>query len=343
MTEDFLIGTYTDTTSKGLYAITLDTDKQQLVNLRLIVAMQKPSYLALGDHGRMYILKQDGDRGGVASFQLEGEHAKELDDCMAAGSPPAYISLDKKRGLVYSANYHKGEVKSYKIGPHGELTLADTVKHEGQTGPKPEQEAPHAHYVELTPDGRIAVCDLGLDLLITYDVDDDGKMTAVSRHKCEAGFGPRHLDFHPNGQYAYLLGELGSKLEVLKYNANDGSFTHLQTVKTIPADWKTHNGAAAIHVTQDGKFVYTSNRGENTIAVWAIQPDFTVKHVQSISTEGSFPRDFELSAGDKYLLAANALSDNMSLYSRDPESGKLTLLQKDVAVPKAVCVKKWPH
>lgn len=343
MTEDFLIGTYTSKSSKGLYAITLDTEKQALVNLRLVAEMEKPSYLTLGDNQRMYILKKDGDRGGVAGFQLEGEHGKELDECMAAGSPPAYISLDKKRKLVYSANYHKGEVKSYKIGENGELTLVDTVKHAGETGPQPEQEAPHAHYAELTPDGRLAVCDLGLDLLITYDVDDEGHLTAVSRHKCEAGFGTRHMEFHPNGKYAYLLGELSSKIEVLKYNAADGSFSSLQTVKTIPADWKTHNGAAAIHVTRDGKFVYSSNRGENTIAVWAIQPDFTIKHVQSISTEGSFPRDFELSQGDKYLLAANALSDNLTLYSRDAETGKLTLLQKDVAAPEPVCVKKWPH
>ena len=180
-----------------------------------------------------------------------------------------------------------------------------------------------------------------MDLVVVYDVSADGKLTAVSRYKCEDGFGTRHIAFHPNGKYAYLLGELSSKLEVLKYNAKDASFTHLQTIKTIPADWTAHNGAAAIRISHDGKFVYTSNRGENTIAVFAIQPDFTVKHIQSISTEGDFPRDFNLSKDEHFLLASNQNSDNLTLYKRDAESGKLTLRQKDVACPEPVCVMNW--
>lgn len=264
-----------------------------------------------------------------------------LSDVLAAGAPPAYVGVDDKRHLLFSANYHTAKIDVFKINEDGTLTQTDSVLHEGATGPEPEQEAPHVHYADLTPDNRLVVCDLGMDLVVVYDVSDDGKLTAVSRYKCEDGFGTRHIVFHPNGNYAYLLGELSSKLEVLKYNSKDASFKHLQTLKTIPEDWTAHNGAAAIRISNDGKFVYTSNRGENTIAVFEVQPDFTVKHIQSISTEGDFPRDFNLNQDENYLLASNQNSDNLTLYKRNPSTGKLTLLQKDVSCPEPVCVMKW--
>lgn len=264
-----------------------------------------------------------------------------LSKVLAAGAPPAYVGLDEKRHLLYSANYHTAKVDVFKINDDGTLTQTDSVLHQGATGPQPEQDSPHVHFADLTPDQRLVVCDLGMDLVVVYDVSADGKLTAVSRYKSEDGFGSRHIAFHPNGKYAYLLGELSSKLEVLKYNAADGTFSHVQTIKTIPDDWTAHNGAAAIRLSKDGKFIYTSNRGENTIAVFEVQPDFTVKHIQSISTEGDFPRDFNLSSDESFLLASNQNSDNLTLYKRDPETGKLTLLQKDVACPEPVCVQRF--
>lgn len=341
MSEQFLIGTYTKKTSKGMYKVTLDNDEGKLTNVALAIPSQKPAYLQVGTDGRVYTVKQVDDQGGVASYSLSDSNAKMLSDVLAAGAPPAYVGLDEERHLLFSANYHTAKVDVFKINPDGTLTQTDSVLHEGATGPQPEQEAPHVHYADLTPDKRLVVCDLGMDLVVVYDVSADGKLTAVSRYKCEDGFGTRHIAFHPNGKYAYLLGELSSKLEVLKYNANNASFTHLQTIKTIPADWTAHNGAAAIRISKDGKFVYTSNRGENTIAVFAIQPDFTVKHIQSISTEGDFPRDFNLSKDESFLLASNQNSDNLTLYKRDATTGKLSLLQKDVACPEPVCVMKW--
>lgn len=341
MNEKFLIGTYTKKTSKGAYEATLDTDAGKITDVKLAFPSQKPAYLQVGDNDLVFAVKQDGDQGGVASYSLKDDNAKMLSEVLAAGAPPAYVGLDKDRQLLYSANYHTAKINVFKINPDGTLTQTDSVTHEGATGPQPEQEAPHVHYADLTPDKRLVVCDLGMDLIVVYDVSADGKLTAVSHYKCEDGFGTRHLTFHPNGKYAYVLGELSSKLEVLKYNAADGTFKHVQTVKTIPADWTAHNGAAAIRISSDGKFIYTSNRGENTIAVFAIQPDFTVKHIQSISTEGDFPRDFNLSKDETYLLASNQNSDNLTLYKRDPVTGKLTLLQKDIACPEPVCVMKY--
>ncbi|KAI3472551.1 hypothetical protein Pfo_031328 [Paulownia fortunei] len=171
-------------------------------------------------------------------------------------------------------------------------------------------------------DNRLVAVDLGADEVITFDVSDDGKLTEASRFKTEAGFGPRHIRFSPDGQYAYLLGELSSLLSVLKYNSEDGSFEHVQTASTIPTDWTEHNGSAALRLSKDGHYIYASNRGHNSVSV----------------TEGEFPRDMNWDKDEQFLVVANQDTDNVSLYGRDSESGELSLLQKDFAIPEGVRV-----
>lgn len=344
MSEDFLIGTYTQKSSQGIYAVTLDTDNGKLENDRLVVPSQKPAYLQVGDNNIIFAIRQEDNLGGIASYNLNNEKNQLIDKSLSAGAPPAYVGIDRKNHFVFSANYHTAEVKVYRYEEDGTFSETDSVKHQGETGPLPEQkDGAHPHIARLTPDGRLIVCDLGLDLAVIYNLSSDGKLTANSEFKFTPGYGPRHVVFNPNHQFAYVLGELSSKLATFKYNQNKGTLEHIQTVKTIPADWTAHNGAAAIHITKDGRFIYTSNRGENTIAVFAVQEDGTVKHIQSISTEGDFPRDFELSSEENYLLASNQNSDNLTLYSRNSDTGLLTLLQKDVHSPEPVCVKKWAH
>ena len=335
-----MIGTYTSHTSQGIYGVTLDPATQQLSASWLVAESGKPSYLQVANDRAFAVYQTDG-QGGIASYALTNDHATRLAQALAAGSPPAYVGFDATRQLLFVANYHTGLISVYHVAADGQLTLADQVQHEGATGPAPEQDAPHPHYADLTPDGRLVVCDLGMDLVVVYDLSTEGKLTAKSRYQSEAGFGSRHLVFAPNGKFAYLLGELSSQLEVLQYDAATGAFAHVQTIKTIQADWTAHNGAAAIHISQDGQFIYTSNRGENTIAVFAVQADGTVNHIQSITTAGDFPRDFELSQDESYLIAANQNTNNLTLYARDAASGQLTLLQQDVACPEPVCIKRW--
>lgn len=344
MTEDFIIGTYTNKTSQGIYRITLDEDKQRLLAARLAVHMLKPSFLQVGPQHRIYTIKKAADgTKGVADYVLgkDAKGAKLLGQALFQGPSPAYIGIDTKRHLVFGANYHGSRIDVFKVSPDGKLTRTDSVVHNGKTGPRPEQEIPHVHYADLTPDGRLITCDLGEDLITIYNISDDGKLTEVSHFQDDPGFGTRHLAFHPNGKYVYVLGELSSELEVFKYDASNAKLTRIQKLKTIPSTWTAHNGAGAIHISHDGRFVYTSNRGENTVAVFAIQPDFTVKHIQSISSEGDFPRDFNFSRDEKFLICANQNSDNISLYRRDAETGKLTLLQKDVHCPEPICVQQY--
>lgn len=158
----------------------------------------------------------------------------------------------------------------------------------------------------------------------------------------DPGYGPRHLVFNPNKSVAYLLGELSSQVTVLDYNATTGNFTPVQTESLIPDNFTAHNGSAAIHISADGQFLYASNRGHNSIAVFTLTADGRrIDLIQRVSTEGDFPRDFNLDPSEKFILASNQNSDNLTLYKRDTESGFLTLLQQDIVSPEPTCVKFW--
>ena len=335
--EKILFGTYTRRVSKGIYEAVLNTETGALADAKLVAEVGSPTYLAVSEASKLYAVDNSGDQGGVAVFDLADGQATLQQEVLAEGASPAYVAVDEARQLVYSGNYHKGTVDVFAIAADGQLTQTDTFQSEG-SGPRPEQGSSHVHWNNLTPDNRLAVVDLGADKVFTFDVSAEGKLTLVATYEAEAGFGPRHIRFSPDGQYAYLLGELSSKLSVLKYNA-DGSFTHLQTVSMIPADWTEHNGGAAIYLSNDGKFVYTSNRGHNSIAVFAVKDNgAAVEHIQWISTEGDFPRDFALNPAGDFLVAANQNTDNVSVYRRDAQTGKLTLTQKDFEVPESVRV-----
>lgn len=344
MSEDFLIGTYTKKSSKGIYAVTLDRQKEQLRDVRLVITSQKPAYLQTASHNHLFAIRQEKSDAGVAAYHLTSGAARLVDKSLTPGPAPAYVGVDEQRHLLFAANYHKATIEVYHFDLQGKLTKTDEVTHQGIPGPRPEQaDGAHCHYADLTPDKRLIVCDLGLDLVVIYNINRDGQLLAANRFQTPAGFGPRHLTFSPDGHFCYLLGELSSKLLVLKYDKSTAKLNPLQMISTIPADWTSHNGAAAIHLSADGRFLYCSNRGENTLAVFAVQPDGTLKHIQSITTAGDFPRDFELSADGKFVIASNQNTDNLTLYRRDLQTGHLTLLQENVVCPEPVCVKRWHY
>ncbi|MGM9892570.1 lactonase family protein [Limosilactobacillus sp.] len=344
MTEDFLIGTYTNKTSQGIYRVTLEDN--HLTTPRLAVRLLKPSYLQVGNNHLVYTIKKGSDgRKGVAIYQLNGEgpaNAQLVQEALFTGPSPAYVGVNEQRHLLFGANYHGSRVDVFDLGSDNrDLHRVASVVHTGKVGPRPEQNIPHVHYADVTPDGRLITCDLGLDLVTIYDIGAAGTLTEVSRYQTTPGFGPRHLAFHPNGRVAYLLGELSSELEVLKYDAGTAQLTPVQKLKTIPASWTKHNGAGAIRISSDGHYVYTSNRGENTIAVYRVGLDQTLQHVQSIDSQGDFPRDFNFSQNEDFLVVANQNTDNLTLYQRDQASGKLTLLQAGVPCPEPICVQRY--
>lgn len=335
MRENILFGTYTKKSSQGIYQATLDTTTKKLSAPETFISIQNPTYLTLSANRTLLTISSQGNLGGISSYNADNQAL--YNEVLFEGPNPCYVAIDEKRQLVYSANYHKGEILSYRLNSDQTLTLVDRVTKSGH-GPRPEQDAAHMHYSDLTPDNRLVAIDLGADIIYTFDVANDGKLTEIAKLNLPAGFGPRHLVFAPNHEFAYLVGELSSQVATLRYHQTDGSFELIDSLKTIPADWNTHNGAAAIRISNDGNFVYVSNRGHDSIAVFQVQTNHTLKLIQLISTEGEFPRDFALNADNNFLVVANQNTDNASLYERSPKDGKLTLLQKDVLLPEGVCV-----
>ncbi|MGX7205145.1 lactonase family protein [Enterococcus pingfangensis] len=336
MIYKILLGTYTRRLSQGIYQIELDTAAETLNNLTLVTEENSPTYLAQSKEDFLYSVTSRDGQGGLSSYDPQN---KFLNAVTEDGASPCYVAVDEARQLVYGANYHKGELATYKIQPDGSLKAAATVFHDEPTGPHKNQDKAHTHYTDLSPDQRLVVCDLGTDRVYTYDVAETGAVEEVAVYLAEPGTGPRHLVFHPAKKIAYLFGELDSTVSVLAYDEADGSFTQKQKVSTLPKDFDGENGGAAIRVSNDGRYLYASNRGHNSIAVFAISEDgSTIELIQSISTEGDFPRDFALSPDNAYVVAANQNSDNLTLYRRDSQNGLLTMIQNDIFAPEAVCV-----
>lgn len=336
MRERILLGTYTRGKSKGIYSAQLDTQEKKLSDLTLEAAEVSPTYLAQSQTKNLYNVTSVDDKGGIAAYDSSFNFLNAVTE---EGAPLCYVAVDNQRQLVYGANYHKGEVNVYQILADGSLKASDAVYHDEPTGPHENQDHAHAHYANLTPDNRLAVCDLGTDCVYTYDVSADGKLTETAVFQAPAGTGPRHLVFHPNEKYAYLFGELDSTVTVLTYDAATGQFTRDNKLSTIPEDYHDFNGGAAIRITSDGKFLYVSNRGHNSLTVFAVKDNGkNLETIQNISTEGDFPRDFNLDPTEKFIVCGHQKSDNLTLFERNEQTGELTLISKDFYAPECVCV-----
>ena len=285
MLEKIYFGTYTRNNSKGIYQAKLDTEKKEIRDLELFIdGIVSPTYLTTTDSGTLLtIAGNDQGQGGVASYNLTTPKPVLVDQKLADGASPCYVSYDGQRKLVYTANYHKGLVEVYRLENDNTLTLKDSVTYEGK-GPRPEQDKSHAHYADLTPDNKLITIDLGDDKVHTYDVSEEGKISEIAAFQTPEGFGPRHIVFSNDGKLAYLAGELSSEVAVLEYN----------------------NGI--------------------------------LKLIQTISTNGDFPRDFALDNSERFIVVAHQNSTIASLFARNETSGKLELLQTDIPVPEGVCV-----
>jgi 6-phosphogluconolactonase len=335
------IGTYTKGESEGIYSFVLDAEAGRISDVKKAAKLDNPTYLTISqDNQFLYSVAKEGESGGVAAYRLDSCGSLEkINSQVADGSPPCHVSVDTSVRNVFSANYHKGTVESYLTNEDGSLNPAVSVIEHSGSGPDSRQEKPHTHYAGLTPDEKYLVAvDLGTDQVITYEVND-GILKEKSILSVKPGCGPRHLVFHPNGRYAYVMTEFSSEVLLLQYH-EDGSLVQKQAISTIPEGFTENNQGSAIHISSDGRFIYAGNRGHDSIAVFSVNPDNgELAFVEHTSTEGNWPRDFVLDPTEKFLIGSNQNSSNIVLYSRDENTGKLSLLQSDVMVPDPVCVK----
>ena len=330
-----LIGGYTKHESEGIYQFDFigAGNEAHLEQGRNVVKGGGPTYFQkAGD--LIFTIKNENGQGGIAAYR----RGKLVSQLVHDGSSPAYVGINQDKRLLYTANYHTGMLSVISYDEQGQLTLLDQVKHEDRAlGPKPEQDTAHPHYFDETPGGHLVSCDLGQDRVDFYAFKD-GKLSHLASYQNEDGFGTRHLVFDPSGQYFYVAGELSSQVNVVKFDEASWMFQNVATYSTIPADWDKHNGAAAIRMSKDGRFIYVSNRGNDSIAVFEVKADHTLKLIQRVSTFGEFPRDFNWDEEEAYVVAANQNTNNATLYARNAADGSLTPLVKNIQVPEGTHV-----
>lgn len=352
------VGTYTGKESKGIYAYRFDAASSELTPLGIAAETTNPSFLAI-DPSRHFLYAvnevQDykgGNSGAVSAFAIERDTGDRptgklslLNQVASRGADPCYIAFDKTGKYALAANYTGGSVAVFPVRADGHIGESSAfIQHVGSSANKERQQGPHAHWIETTPDNRFAIAvDLGLDELLVYRFDAKaGSLTANNPPytKLDPGTGPRHLAFHPNGQFAYVVNELQSTITTLTYDASRGALHTMQTISTLPKDFSGSNDTAEIQVHPSGKFLFASNRGHDSIAVFSIDNHAgTLTLVDRFSTQGKTPRSFEIDPTGQFLLVANQDTNNIAVFRIDPSSGRLTATNQTLHVPSPVCLK----
>jgi 6-phosphogluconolactonase len=352
------VGTYTEggSESKGIYAYRFDAGNGEIQSIGLAAKTVNPSFLAVHPNRRfLYAVNEVGNYGGqksgaVSAFAIDAATGKLtfLNQVASHGADPCYITVDKSGKYVLVANYTGGSVAVFPVRDDGRLGETSAfVQHSGH-GPNPQrQEGPHAHSIDLSPDNRFAIVDdLGLDESLIYKFDSSrGTLTAndPSFVKEDAGAGPRHFALRPDGKFAYVISEMGSTVTAFSFDGAEGVLHSLQTVSTLPKDFKGTNNAAEIEVDPKGKFLYASNRGDDSIAVFAIDADKgTLTPVERVSTKGSSPRNFEIAPNGRLLFAADEKSDEIVVFRVNLQTGRLTPTGKVLELSQPVCVRFVP-
>jgi 6-phosphogluconolactonase len=351
----FYVGTYTEegSKSKGIYAYRYDAATSQITPLGLAAETTNPSFVALHPNSRfLYAVNEVGNyhgpnSGGVSAFSIDRSTGKLtfLNEVASRGADPCYITVDKTGKYVLVANYTGGSVAVFPVLADGKLGESSAfVQHTGK-GTNPErQEGPHAHSIDLSLDNRFAmVDDLGLDELLVYKFDSSkGSLTSNSPPftTIAAGSGPRHFALGPDGKFAYVISEMGHTVTAFSNDEANGRLQVLQTVTTLPKDFTGRNDDAEIQVHPSGKFLYASNRGDDSIAIYAIdQSKGTLTQVAIVHTGGKEPRSFEIDPTGTLLFAENQKSDNIVVFKIDQRTGLVTPTGQVLNVGSPVCLK----
>jgi 6-phosphogluconolactonase len=347
------VGTYTGPNSKGIYAYRFDPATGQATSLGLVTETVNPSFVAIDPtQGFLYAVNEVSDyqgkkSGAVSAFAIDRQSGKLtlLNEMPSGGAGPCHVSLDKTGKYVLVANYDSGSVAVFPVLNDGKLGEASAVVQHSGHGPDPErQKGPHAHQIVLSKDNRFAIAaDLGLDELLIYRFDPaKGTLTPNNPPfgKVDPAAGPRHFVFHPNDRFIFVTNEMASTVTGFSYDAARGSLSKLTSVSTLPEGFKGENDTAEIEISADGKFLYDSNRGHNSIAIFSVDAATgTQKFVEAVSTGGKTPRNFAIDPTGSYLFAANQDSNNIVIFKIDKQTGHLTPTGQVLEAPSPVCIR----
>jgi len=338
------VGTYTGKTSKGIYAVSFNDKTGEIKKLGLAAETTNPSFVAIHENGKyVYAVNETGE-GTISAFKFKkGSYELELlNEKPSGGAAPCHLVIDGTGKNLLVANYSGGSVSVTRInekdGKLGEQTAF--IQHEGSSVDD-RQKAPHGHSINISANNKFAIAaDLGTDELITYAFDTKaGSLKRSSAEKMKPGSGPRHFVFNPKSDHAYAINELTSTITVLKYDKKNGELSAIQDIPTLPRDFTEKSSTAEVRVSPDGKFVYGSNRGHESIAVLRVGDDHKLTLIQIESINGKTPRNFNLDPSGKFLLAAGQGTDRIRVFKIDAKTGRLEKTNHSVKIPSPVCIR----
>jgi 6-phosphogluconolactonase len=331
------IGTYTRQNSKGIYAYRFDSGHGNLTSPGLAAETSNPSFLAVHPNNQFLYAVGEDSAGTISAFSIQPDgRLVKLNTVSSRGNAPCHIAFDKTGQWLFVANYNSGSIASFPVLKDGRLgEAAAFVQHTGGT--------PHAHSVNISPDNRFLIAtDLGLDQTLVYRFDSkNGTFTPNTPPfwKSAPGSGPRHFTFNEDGRFAWILGELDATVTTLSYNKAAGTLTELQTLSALPNDYTGPKSAAEIAVHPNGRFLYTSNRGQDTIAAFSVDSQKgLLKSETWVPTRGKTPRHFAIDPKGAYLLAANQDSNTVAVFTIDQKTGGLAPAGELVDTPVPVSI-----
>lgn len=304
------------------------------------------SYLALGPHGEHLYAVDGADGGRITAFSVDQstgdltEHSSQSTE----GGDPCYVSVDATGQYAFVSNYGGGSVAMFPIEADGQIGPAsDIVHHEGSSVDPERQTEPHPHSIGPGPENRFAYAlDLGIDRVVVYDIDfEAGTLQPAEAGAVELreGAGPRHFEFHPTRDIAYVINELDSTVTTFEHDPNTGALETVQTVSALPEGYDEETYTADIHVHPSGEWVYGSNRGHDSIAIYAVEDGGSLRQIGHESTGGHWPRDFALGPDGQYLYVENQLSDSLAIFTVDEDTGDLSPTAHQLELPRPLCMK----
>lgn len=341
-------GSYAEASENGICVYSFNQDNGDLTLLHQVSGVKNPTFLNINtETNRLYaigeVAKDGGKIGEVITFEINPSTGAllELNRVQGSSSSTCHIQRDPEDQYLIVSSYHGGSAGLIAIDEHAVASKwLDEQFHEGHRSNAEQQ--PRAHSAFFSPDGKyVFIQDLGLDKIIAYQINKkDNTLEFHGETLLELGSGPRHLAFHPSGKYAYVINELNSTVKAFRYVSEEGRLEAFQMLSTLPDDFTGESYCAEIAVSEDGRTVYGSNRGHDSIVVFSVDPNTgKLSPIQFISTEGGHPRHFSLMPEGKFMIVANRDGDNLVLYTVNPENGMLQFTGKTTEQSKPVCVK----
>ena len=347
-------GTYTngDNAGKGICVYRFDAGTGKMTEIGLAAEMASPSFLAIHPNNRfLYAVTQDArGEGAVSAFKINHAAGKLalLNQVSSQGSNPCHLNVDATGKMLAVANYSGESTVSFPVREDGTLGEATSViQHQGSSVNETRQKGPHPHSVNFSPDNRFLItADLGTDELYVYQADPStGRIRANDppTAKVKPGGGPRHFTFHPSGKFCYAINEIGNTITAFRWGAERGAMEEIQMISTLPEGFTETNHTAEVLAHSSGKFLYGSNRGHNSIAVFSIDPATgQLTAIGHTSTGGKTPGNFNLDPTGNYLFAENQDTNTVVTFSIDRQSGKLTPTGQVLNVPRPACLRWVP-